>query len=144
MALYRFFFIQMIFRYGQGVSKAVTRLWFAPIGPLLVAGGVASALLKGPPAITVSTFLAGSSIMRIQASMVERCPWKSLRNGAVLVAALVAAIAYFTKELVWPGVGMAIAVALLVLHVQHEKMLVAKGLTDPQTATYAEQLGATR
>lgn len=131
-------FIQMGVHYFKAVTKVQTRLWFAPVGPLLVAGGVFSALQKGPPAISVAIFLAGSSIMRIQASMIERCPWKSLRNGALLIIGFMVLFMYVLRDFVWSPIGLVIAGALFWLHREHEERLAARASAEPNAVSHAD------
>lgn len=144
MGLYRFFFIQMVFRYAKGLGNQATRLWFAPVGPVAVAAGVYSAIAGGPPPLTVAGFVAGSSIMRIQAAMVERAPWKSLRNGGLLVIVLMVAMMVILREFLWTSIGLAIGLGLLALHRQHEAFLADRGLAAGGDLTYAEQLARFR
>lgn len=127
-------------RYFKAVTKAQTRLWFGPVGPLLVAVGIFSAVQQGPPALSVALFLAGSSIMRIQASMVERNPWKSLRNGAILILGFMVFFAFVLGDYVWTALGAVIGVALLWLHREHEQFLASLDPAAPGDLSYADQL----
>jgi len=92
-------------------------------GPFLVVASFVSVFLKGPPAISIVLFIAGSSSMRIQASMTEICAWKSLRNGALLIIAFMILFLVVLDDYVWPWVGFAVAGGMLLLHRQHEQML---------------------
>lgn len=140
MDLFRFLFLVMTVRYFRGIAKADTRLWFAFAGPFLVAGGVYLMLTRGAPALGVSLFIAGSAIMRIQAAMVERSPWKSLRNGALLIVAFMIFFAVVLREYVSSGTGLVIAACLFVLHHQHEQFLAERGLVRDGRTSFADQM----
>jgi len=122
MALYRFFFLNMFFRYVQGARDANTRLYYALPGPLLVIAAFVLVFQRVAPSLAVALFLAGSSMMRIQASMVEWFPWKSLRNGALLITAFMA-LFIAMGDYVWAPIGLALAAGLFVMHRHHEQEL---------------------
>lgn len=125
VGLVRFLFFTMTVRYGRGLMNRETRLWHAPAGPLLVAAGFALIFLRFSPTIAVAVLVAGSAIMHIQASMVERAPWKSLRNGGLIVLGWTLLLGWTTRDWVGLVVGVLIAAALFWLHAQHEREIAS-------------------
>jgi high-affinity Fe2+/Pb2+ permease len=131
--LFRFLFLTMTVRFGRGLANSATRLWYAPFGPVFVAAGIFLIATRRSPTSAVALFLTGSAIMHIQASMVERSPWKSLRNGAVLVVLFTTLLGWTTRDWIGVAVGAGAAVGLMTLHLQHEQS-IAEGVR-PRTVT---------
>jgi len=125
MLIWKLVFYTMTIRYFKAVTNSETRLAYGIPGPfLLIAAFISIFAGRTSPAVPITLFIAGTSSMRIQASMIEPCPWKSLRNGALLIIGFMVAFIFWSDEnLVWSIAGLVVAAGLLVLHRQHEQML---------------------
>lgn len=142
MSLFQFLFVMMIGRYFRAIRIREVRLWFAPLGPiLLIAGFVGGIVLLMPTSLVVSCLFAGGAIMRAQAAMIERVPGFPLRNGAIVVAALMVLSLIFIDEKPWAVLGLLGAAGLFALHQQTQKRLDQLGLVRDETyVSYADQL----